>query len=67
MSKNTLKESINNPLRFILDTASSRPMIVDLEGVDDYWFLDDLEEIEDLVKLLNELDKESKSPLILSE
>ena len=53
MTKNSLKESIKNPARYELCTGDSRPVIVDTEGIDDYWFLDDMEEVEQLVLLLN--------------
>ena len=46
---------ITNPPRFIIDKDNARLTLIDNEGVDDYYFLDDPEDVEKLVDLVNSI------------
>ena len=65
MSKNELKKKLNQ--RFTLDTAlhnnNIEVVIVDNEGMDDYYYINDYDDFVALCNLLNELNDELKSAL----
>lgn len=59
MSKNELKKELKQV--FKLSKGEHNRLIIEYsEGIDDYFFLDDIQEIKDLITLINELHSEKE-------